>query len=90
MLKIIGIALPLACQCQNNGLVKYWLKNSPGKLICGLSPLNDEKTVDTAQNPKQTNNQVFPYDETVDWSKLEALEDNKLKVDFAKSITVLG
>ena len=31
-LRIIGIALRRACQCQNNGLVKYWLKNSPGNM----------------------------------------------------------
>ena len=31
-LRIMGIALRLARQCQDNGLVKYWLKNSPGKI----------------------------------------------------------
>ena len=27
-----GIALRLACQCWDNGLVKYWLKKSPGNM----------------------------------------------------------
>ena len=29
---IMGIVLRLARQCQDYGLVKYWLKNSPGNL----------------------------------------------------------
>ena len=31
-LRIMGIALRLARQCQDNGLVKYWLKSSPGNM----------------------------------------------------------
>ena len=27
-----AIYISLACQCQDNGLVKYWLKNSPGNV----------------------------------------------------------
>ena len=40
-LRIMGIALRLARQCQDNGLVKYWFKIVKETLICELSPLNN-------------------------------------------------
>ena len=42
----MGIALRLARQCQDNGLVKYWLKKKKKKVretwTCELSPLKIE------------------------------------------------
>ena len=39
---IMGIALRLARQCVDNGLVKYWLKKIVRETwICELSPLNN-------------------------------------------------
>ena len=38
---LIGIAVRLARQCQDNGLVKYWLKAVQETWICELSPLNN-------------------------------------------------
>ena len=35
-LRIMGIALPLARQCQDNRLVKYWLKIVQETLICDM------------------------------------------------------
>ena len=43
-----GIALRLARQCQDNGLVKYWIKTVQETWIYELSPLNSWNTVDTA------------------------------------------
>ena len=40
-LRIMGIELRLARQCQDNGLVKYWLKIVLETWICELSPLNN-------------------------------------------------
>ena len=48
MLRIMGTALQLAHQCQDNGLVKYWLKIVQETWIGELSPLNNWNTVDTA------------------------------------------
>ena len=41
-----GIALQLARQCQDSGLVKYWLKIVQETWICELLPLNNWNTVD--------------------------------------------
>ena len=46
--KIMGIALRLARQCQDNGLVKYRLRIVLETSICELSTLNNCNTVDTA------------------------------------------
>ena len=47
-LGIMGMALRLASQCQDNGLVKYWFKkNVQETWIFELSPLNNWNTVDT-------------------------------------------
>ena len=47
-LRIMGIALQLARQCQDNELVKYWLKIVQETWICELSLLNTWNTVDMA------------------------------------------
>ena len=45
-LRILGMALRLAHQCQDNGLVKYWLKrNSPENMDLWSSLLNNWNTV---------------------------------------------
>ena len=31
-LRIMGIALRLARQCKDSGLVKYWFRNTPGNM----------------------------------------------------------
>ena len=40
-LRIMGVALRLARQCQDNRLVKYWLKIVQETWICEMSPLNN-------------------------------------------------
>ena len=41
VLRIMGIALCLACQCKDNGMVKYWLKIVWETWICELLPSNN-------------------------------------------------
>ena len=48
----MGLALRLARQCQEYGLVKYWLKIVGEAWICELSPLNNWNTVDTYTHRK--------------------------------------
>ena len=40
-LRIMEISLRLVRQCQDNVLVKYWLKKVQEKWICELLPLNN-------------------------------------------------
>ena len=40
-LRIMGLSLRLARQCQDNELVKYWLEIVQETWICKLSPLNN-------------------------------------------------
>ena len=47
----MGIAQQLAHQCQDNGLVKYWLKIVQD---LWMSLLNKWNTGDTVRKPKQT------------------------------------
>ena len=41
VLRIMRIILRLACQCQDNGLVKIWLEMDQETCICELSPVNN-------------------------------------------------
>ena len=47
-LRIMGIALRLAHQWQDNGLFRYWLEVVQETWICELLPLNNWNIVDTA------------------------------------------
>ena len=53
------IAFPLTRLCQDNGLVKYWLKIVQETWICELLLLNNWNTVDTAKTPNIPTNPVF-------------------------------
>ena len=50
-LRIMGIALRLARQCQANVLVKYWLKNGQETWVFELSPLTEILLIRRVKTP---------------------------------------